>query len=92
MVIETKGPEGDVDRCGLFPRLTSADPSPLFLEAKMEKGLHWLQAEQLFSEVGGRAREVLIKTGHFPTSKTASSVGRKHEKLEARKMGFLSDL
>lgn len=86
--VERKGPQGDVDRCGLFSRLSSADPSPLFLGAKMEKGLHWLQTEKLFSEVGGRAGEVLGKTGHFPTSETAFSVGRKHEKLEARKRDF----
>lgn len=40
----------------------------------MEKGLHWLQTEKLFSEVGERAEEGLGKTGHFPNSETASSV------------------
>lgn len=58
----------------------------------MEKSLHWLQAEKLFSEVSERAGEVLGRTGHFPTSETASSVGRKSEKLEARKMVCLSGL
>lgn len=40
VVVERKGLEGDVDRCGLFPCLPSVNPSPLFLEARMEKGLH----------------------------------------------------
>lgn len=78
----------------VWPVPLSQCDHPLLLcpKAKIEKGLHWLPKEKLFSGLGGRAGELRGKSGHLPTSETASCVRRKHEKLEGRKMRFLSDL
>lgn len=88
MGVERKGPEGAVDRFDSFPCFPSANPSPLFLKAKIEKGPHWLQTEKLFSGMDGRAGEVHGQSGHVPAFETASCVRRKHEKLEGGQMEF----